>query len=216
MIVSPHYPVWAFRNWFGWLFYCTFDILSCNGRKTHNSMSSYFSVSVKVIFSSKYEAFWSFLRVIFIYFIYFLPVKCHCPSLTRKNKATISDLSVCICKQRLVCILYIYIYRTENGCVPHISSKIKQKQHSAAVYWCIFSCCFKRTTKLNYVYIFLDPKSLIIFALIVTCFCLWWCEMEDVPIFFTEYIRVLSQKHTRLFACRSCDYFRVKRFQNEG
>jgi len=26
-------------------------------------------------------------------------------------------------------------------------------------------------------YAFLDPKSLFMFALIVTCFCLWWCEV---------------------------------------
>lgn len=30
---------------------------------------------------------------------------------------------------------------------------------------------------LRALYAFLDPKSLIIFALIVTCFCLWWCEV---------------------------------------
>lgn len=45
--------------------------------------------------------------------------------------------------------------------------KTEQKQHSAAVYWCIFSCCFKRTTKVG----FMSSSLYVCWPQIIDDFC---------------------------------------------
>ncbi len=77
-----------------------------------------------------------------------------------KNNTTLSNLSLCICKQRLVSLFF-------HVCVPHVSSNTEQKQHSAAVYWFIFSCCFKCTTKVG----FMSSSLYVCWPQIIDHFC---------------------------------------------
>ncbi len=67
---------------------------------------------------------------------------------------------MCICKPRLVCFFFMAAYLTYH-------QKPSRKQHSAAVYWCIFSCCFKCTTKVG----FMSSSLYVCWPQIIDHFC---------------------------------------------
>lgn len=135
------------------------------------------------------------------------------------DNATLSDLSVCICKQRLVCLSVFFFLqnrkRVRTSCIIKKTSRKNTQLQSTDVYLAVVLRALLKKVFCQVLYTFVDLKSLIISALFIACFCLAWCEMEDVPIFFTQYIRVLFchksfSKPLLCFACHSCDYFGVK------